>query len=385
MEKLRKIEREARWAKTEDRHRDAALLYRQAASLALDLGDRAAWFSNTVNAAIATSFMGERSLALSLLLAARQQEPQGGDGYSWTSRLWVFTILLNVNPDIRRLQAVLEDLRSYPGRCESDLRAKEGDVHRMRWNWIAALVSYEGAYASWEEPSYIIKSSHAYCAAICSLRLGRYSACLEWANAVATADDEFEIYRERCNAAVLLRLAMIQKRSPSELKKHIRKVIDCVMTSDDAAGFADNRDLVVRAWLLVPEEGDPRNSLHPAFAEYRRRIKDPEDLLGRFDKCLLFLDYRIACMRYAVGIAPTDDLYYQSPQIVSGPITLIQGNSFPPRLRKAHIAAQRALCVAERIDTLLECDWRQKEIRGRIERIEEIAKATGHASVCQRV
>ena len=97
---------------------------------------------------------------------------------------------------------------------------------------------------------------------------------------------------------------------------------------------------------------------------------------GTFTSCLGVLDFRLAALRYAVGIAPVDDLFYTKPQEVPVQVfPVAAAYDLAERLRKARASWNRARANARQLDDWLECGWRQERVEARRERIDQIARA----------
>jgi len=91
-----------------------------------------------------------------------------------------------------------------------------------------------------------------------------------------------------------------------------------------------------------------------------------------YERRLLLVDYRLAVVRYAVGIPPVDDLWYTRPQTLPDTMSRLDRDDFQKRVFHTRRALRRAMIYAEYLDGCWECSWRQEEIRGREERLNEI-------------
>ena len=124
--------------------------------------------------------------------------------------------------------------------------------------------------------------------------------------------------------------------------------------------------------LLDPENGDPAKSWHPARVACRQPLQSPLNIHHRYEHNLLVLDYRLACLRFASGLAPVDDQYGDAPE---RPLDVIPSPDATARLGKARAALAVARWHAARLDGMLECDWRGVEVDRRAAWIEAIAEA----------
>jgi hypothetical protein len=110
----------------------------------------------------------------------------------------------------------------------------------------------------------------------------------------------------------------------------------------------------------------------------------------------LDLDCRLACLRHAAGLPPGDDKYHRQPDDLTrlAPAATPAGNpradqrsasattpaklpDLATRLHQARAAAGWAMAYAQKLDDWLQCDWHQREVTARRERIEATARALG--------
>jgi len=71
---------------------------------------------------------------------------------------------------------------------------------------------------------------------------------------------------------------------------------------------------------------------------------------------------------------PVDDLWYTKKQVL--PTVKITPNSnLQDRILRTRRACKKALRHAQYLDEVYKCDWRQQEIRERLERLDEIVTA----------
>lgn len=374
------IAKEGYQAYRADRMAEAALLFRRAASAALELGNRTAWFSHTVWAALATSQKGDVQTGLSLLLEARQSEPEDAPQLdAWSVRKQLFASVLSIRPERARLEQLFTDLRSYminhrvPAGDFPDL---EGDLLGACGDWRASLACYEAAWQAYDGRGYF-KFNKAVSAARRCLRLGQLASCRDWIAALDDCKEEEHLASALQGAELTLLLALAEGQPFPFLLAHLRTYSDRASSCQRYAVIDEVRELTARVYLLDPDAGDPAADFHPTRAELRRSLKDRQDVQGRYDAHLLHLDYRLACLRHAARVPAVDDYYYSQPQQVPARLTPTDPDQFQRRLHKARAAAQSTLRYARHLDKLLECDYRQREVQARSERIEEIALAVG--------
>jgi hypothetical protein len=369
--------REGLQADRADRVTEAALLFRSAALAALEFGDRAAWFKGMVRAAYSTSERGDIRGGLALLLEARLSEPRDApEVEAWMARTLLFIITRDTRPERPRLEQLLGDLRSYATTHSiwaNEVPVFEASLSGLYGDWRTALACYETGWQATDGQSDRVRSYCAYRAAEHCLRLGQLSSCRDWISAL---DQCKYMSVPRWSAESLLLLAQAEGKPFSTLLSCLRSYADRATDVPQRADTTDVlRELITRTHLLDPNAGDPAADFHPSRAELRRKPRSQQDVHCRYDVRLLYLDYRLACLRHVAGVPPAHDVFYQLPQRVPTELTPAYPDEFQGRLRKARTAVASTLRYARRLDNLLECSYREREVQDRRERIEEIARA----------
>jgi hypothetical protein len=132
----------------------------------------------------------------------------------------------------------------------------------------------------------------------------------------------------------------------------------------------------VRTILLQTDFGDPVNVANAARFRLRQAFVGEPDLQTRFDRVLLIADYRLACVRYLLGLPPVDDKWYQQPQ---KPPELLPSHfteaEFKKRVQLTDRSIRSAMKQAVHLDTCFQCTWRQEEVQKRSERLNEVVNA----------
>lgn len=362
-------------ANRDDRHAEAAMLFRSSASAALEVGNRAAWFKAMVQAGVSTAMFGDYRGSLRLLIEARQSEPEEAPRHeAWLARSWVGDIILNTRPERSRLERLVADLRVFAGNDREKASAVsilEATWARQRGDFVRALALCEATYQLTD--SDISRKYLAYSAAGICADVGKFTECREWHAALrqwkgSASADRYIAESELC-------LALAEGQPLATLRELLRIYIDRAsdVQRDDTADIL--RNAIVRVHLLDLDAGDPAGESHPSRAEFRSVPMMRQDVHRRYDRHLRCLDYRLACLRFSAGVPPAEDAYYRNPQRVPVSLTAAQPEEFRQRLRKARLAVKTTLRYALHLDNLLECNWRQVEIQARSERIKEIARA----------
>jgi tetratricopeptide (TPR) repeat protein len=369
-----RMAKEGREAYFSCRMLEALLMFRRAASAALDIGDREAWFSHMSWAANAAYHQGDSRSAMALLLEARDAEPERApQPQAWWCRAQIYLCMLQVRPERSRLEQLLTDLRIYAGTHAapaSDLPYLEGALLELGGDWRQAVARFEAAFQLHDGSGYN-KRYLAYHGAVCCLWLGQLGACGDWIAAL-----------DRCNpnapflsSEVSLLMAIREGRPRVVLRSQLRTHCDLTAGVQRARIPDMIRELTARVNLLDSDAGDPGISPHPARIELSYPIKDRQNVVSRYRSHLLYADYRLACLRHVVGIPAVDDLFYAQAQQLPPCRSQIDISRLGPFLNRARAAAQGALRCAHRLDALLVCDHRRREVESRIRRIEDIARA----------
>jgi hypothetical protein len=338
-----------------------------------------AWYRHTVWSVVATIQQGNLPVALALLISARQEEPEGAPDYEAVLvRKKLFEITLESRPVFEQLAERIDDLRRFAANHEfpaGELSYLNGLLQFARGDWTAALASSEDAYRDYADLG-SIRSGKALMAALCCLRLGLFPACQDWIASMAGYDQEWA-ENAIWQAELSIRLALASNGQISDITRSLRVLMDRSTGSQDVEVANEVRGLTMRVNLLDQNNGDPAAPHHPSRQELKRRLAPAFSVANRYGAHLLLLDYRLACLRFVAGVSPVDDLYYNQDQEIPVSVPAVDAAEFASRLRKARKTAQWTLRYAQKLDTMLECDWREKELLTRIERIEQIANGCG--------
>ncbi|MFT5328713.1 MAG: hypothetical protein ACI8P0_006628 [Planctomycetaceae bacterium] len=379
MPTVSELHQDAITALTAGRHREALLLFRQAARDAEQLGDRAAWFQELVWAADCAAQIGDVPQAQRLLLEARAGEPPDRPNYeAMVLRLRSLDTAIGINCELPRLLDYLEDLRSFAHEHPvppADLEYFAARIEADRGNFANALDGFERAWQTYVPPKGYIKESHADWCIRCCLALRDANAAHQWITVLEGVESSFYNERKLLAARHSLHLGLFEAEAFPKLHARLREYEDAAAINDDSEGQDECQFARVRVHMLNPDGGDPADRSHPARQALTRRLNNRWSIHARFDCRLLFLDYRLAALRFAAGIEAVDDLYYTKPQQVPDRITPLDRKVFTKRLQKARAALGWALAYARKLDTGLECDWRQAAVNQRRDRIAQIEQA----------
>ena len=128
----------------------------------------------------------------------------------------------------------------------------------------------------------------------------------------------------------------------------------------------------VRVQLMTQAELDPMQPSHPAQQAVLRRLSSHKDVHDQFEYRILWLDFRLAVLRFALGIPAVDDQFYAQPQQML--ITPKPCDRFDQQRRFHRVLAscQQAEQYGRKLDQLLQTIYRQDLIAKRRVRIQAI-------------
>ncbi len=362
-----------------NRHTEAALLFRQAAADALEIGNRVSWYTNMVWMIVSKVNEGDFTTALNYLLEARSHEPEDAPSNEvWRSRKKQYEILAKINPKRLQLEVILEDLHTYSRSHSipiSDLHQIKADLLKRVGDWSKALAEYEVSWQTYEDGGYF-KSMIAFDASLMAMNLGCFNVSRDWIEELKTIDhkdekDSAQVKVWETQLPVLLGLA--EGYSFPDLSLLLRNYKEAAYGGHAREVSDELRELTVRVHL-INHKADPADRFNPAYVALCRRLLSRNNVHKYFEGRLLFLDYRLATLRFITGIPPVDDLYYCYPQSQAQSATPERFELIRNRLLRVRQAVRWALVYARYVDQMLECDWRQQEVQKRVERINEIAR-----------
>jgi tetratricopeptide (TPR) repeat protein len=351
-------------------HRYATLLFRQAAEQAREYRDELLWFKATVWAAESQYSMDNFREALSLVLAARAEEPPGTGFDHWLCRKLHFKVSLGWEPVNDNLACILSELEQFSDQNDvpkHDLHILRAELSKQRGRWDEALVHFERAVAEYDSTAGgATKFWTAYLAVDCCLILQRLNAAEDWIKAIydkSEWDEGWDKAIRSFQASSRLSLARARHAPYSEMSRLLRELEELSSGIDESILCDKIRNQRLRVAALDPAGGDPIRSTHPSRNVSRDFSSKQLNCHSRFDQTLLILDYRLACLRFAVNIAPVDDEFDKKPPPLE--LALVEQPDFGLRLRKANAALRAARSRATKLDKMLQCDWRTKEVEAR--------------------
>ncbi len=371
------LTRNARVAHDSGQDREAALLREQARQIALQHGAPEQAFYSGTWAALSWDHAGEPLRALHLLAELLADVPSEAAATDLgLARKRVFEISLYYNPRLGSLVRKLEELERIGRECSWPSRA---DLYMLRSEILSkqGLVSdaLEQLELGWPKQKFpgLSKFVFAVAGIDLNLRLGRRPAADRWCQLLGrTETNLLESRLASHKACVELSL---WDQTPFKAEAHARDMEDTASGLQNSDEERSVLALRVRTLLLDPSRGDPLNARHPARRRLATRLSGKPEMETFYERRLLFGDYRLSALRWLVDIPPVDDLYYTRPQDVPDRIEVTDRSELQRRVTHVRRAYRSALIRAADLDERWECDWRQKQVKGRLERLEEIVRA----------
>jgi hypothetical protein len=265
---------------------------------------------------------------------------------------------------------MLADLRSYASTHpvpKADFLNYEGLLLHDCGRWKDGLESFEAAWQVHDGWG-IFKEAIAEKAAYSCLKLGDFEGCSDWLKAMRGFRNPHNL-----RASVALKLAMARRRPYSEIARRHSEFLEHYTQIQARWASEAVTEMNVRVLLVDPTLGDPAAN-HPSLNEL---IRKPNGLILQsiFNRALMVLDYRLACLRWGAGLPPSEEEWAVKDPPAPKRLCPRDPQTLHIRLHKARTALKLVYRRAEALDTAFECDWRQAEVRKRERRIEQIAKA----------
>ncbi len=378
MQTAQELQNSAYEASLAGRKQESLLLYCQAATKAKEEKINQLWLDSMHRAGAAALDLSKIPMAMRLFLEALAEEHRMPREITWVfihDRLMELKIRRRSTPLpelVQALQRFRNILSEYPQwQCLGDLQ--EADILAQRGLFSQAVSLLENVWQR-SDLDQVSKLHTSRALMQCSLNLRRFDLLQAWLQKFREVETDYKNGQrlEKCEHEIHLQLA--QTQDVNRLKAIERTAQDHIGNQNFSVLEDTFRHLSVRISLLDSVHGDPTDLAHPAKKALRMRTASKWYKGIHFERRLLSLDYRIAALRYALGVAPVDDLYYTTPQILSGVApTAHEPNDVQTRLNNAHVAANWARAYAKKLDERFECDWRQKIVDERLQRTEELA------------
>ncbi|MCP4702872.1 MAG: hypothetical protein GY862_39330 [Gammaproteobacteria bacterium] len=373
--RYRQLTNDAESAYNQARFREAALLREQARHLAQQQRLPREAFSSGTWAAISWSMAGEPLRSLNLFSDLLREVPVEADAYDvWIARGNVFEVQRCWFPRLATLRQGLTELerllREQPQLPPADVHIMHAVLLERRGHWAESLRHCESGWNLYNGSGFR-KYLFAYSALIANLHQSKPEAAQDWCAALGETETHLPDSRAAWQDAQV-QLALYRQQ-PQQAAQHAAELEElCVAMQINEANWEIG--IPVRTRLLQTPPGDPQAADHPARRRFARRIPGKPEVFDVYKRRLLLLDYRLACLRWALGIAPVDDLWHTRPHDLSQPALCVSRREAQRRVFLARRAVSRAMVQAEYLDQCFETQRWTREIQAHAQRLEELAR-----------
>jgi len=381
-DRYQEIKRTASEAQDGGRYKESALLHEQAYRYAREFQMLKESFDAGVWSAIAWEHHGNSLRALDLLMELLQAIPADVSEYDvYLVRKYCLVIVFKYNPELSKLTEKLNELeamvRGNSDLPQADVPNLRGELMYQQGRFEEALEQAELAWSKYNERGFL-KSDIAEEAIRFNLQLSRVEAAKHWYDLMLVIEQEStNDQRELNQCRILQRIAeasfALWEQRYSDVDSSLRALEQQLEGTQGANWWTRYSELSVRYFLLQQRYGDPLNPKHPALIMLASHSQRDKTVFAVYERFRLFLDYRLAALRFAVGIEPVDDYAYAKKQTISNGTPLLGRLAVQDRILRTRRAGKKALREAQYLDDCFRCEWRRNQIHQRLERLEEIA------------
>jgi len=358
---------------------DAGMAYEQLRLDALRRGDAtaAAWLALRASNSYHLAGKSLRSLTL-LTEAFNANQAERDSSQIWNTHRQLFDFYRCFKPQWDRLQEQLGQmrrLREHDAHLPiSDLLRCEAVVARGQGNHQLAVQLLERAWQHHNSCRGLSLFIIVHNAAWSALERGDREGAGYWAKRLKQCNQECEDARAGW-WEMQIRLALWDGNA-TLLREGAVQLFPHSHPSEQTVWWRRTAVLRVRCLLMDPVWGDPQDHTHPARQQLCRPAAATLEVDDTFHRVVLVVDYRLACLRYAVGLSPVEDLYHQHPAAV--PLRSLKrrvsSEEVNRRVLKVRAALTRPTTIAQAFDAVYRCQWRQNVINERRSRLEAIRR-----------
>ncbi|WP_417393750.1 hypothetical protein [Gimesia chilikensis] len=289
-------------------------------------------------------------------------------------RKQTFNLLRSYNPNVTQLETRLAELESLARRAldgvVADFRLYEYLFLIDQGKDEKALNAIELAWS--ERGTATMNHAHSTAAFGClaNLRLKRRAQAEEWVK-IIERDGEITCLGYRSDLAECqAQLALFDGRVEDVFhyglqQRRVAREYQDVIRVQEAV------EIQVRSLLIDGTNGDPVDRTSGVLDVLKHDPPGKRSVQLEFTFSLLILDIRLAAVRWAVGMQPAEDFWYQSPQVVASELRVVKDEVIR-RIEKAKAAIRRTDKIARRVDQAFGCDWRQETVHRRSKRLQEV-------------
>jgi hypothetical protein len=299
----------------------------------------------------------------------------------YLAKKYWFVILFNHNPDLSKLTEKLSELEAMVT-ADSDL--PQGDVPSLRGEIMyhqgrveEALEQMELAWSKYNNRGFL-RSDFADAAIRFNLELSRIESAKHWYDILIGIEQEStKDHRELNYCRIAQRKAEILfalwEQRYNDVDSAVQRLAQLLEGTQAADWWTHYCELRVRNFLLQQKYGDPLIPNHPALIMLTSHSQRDRTVFAVYERSRLFLDYRLAALRFAVGLEPVDDYAYAKKQNISNGRLILAQPDVQNRILRARRAGEKAFRAAQYLDNCFRSEGHRNQIQQRLERLEEIA------------
>jgi len=364
------------------RYHESAVCFEQAQRLAQQAGLLELRYQSAIWAAVNWQLATRPLRALSLLMEALAKPAAAANQWhEWAAHIQAFEIIRDYQP--YKVEQKLEELKRLvkqhsKGSVSDYLWLKMG----VRMEQGQTSIAIERGELAWvrKTPTGFMKYLIAHDLVLCYLKCRDRRGAELWCRQL----EETECYFAESRAAwhdARVRLALWDQDQPA-LVRELADFQDAVESVQRPKWRRRLIELEVRALLLNMDLGDPAQFDHPARRRLHVRVKGPMILSEWYGRRLLLLDYRLAALRYALGLSAVEDLYDARPQMSTAQRADVCSDDaeIQRRIGRVRRAIKKAEVIANRLDQCFRCQWRLAEVQERARRLGELVVEQREAS-----
>lgn len=355
---LNSLLREAKAASRDGRNQHSAFLYEQALAAAAESGQTNRVFSIQVDAAVSWAFAGKFDRMLKLLLDALGPIP--GDAAQediYRARKMLADYYINIAmPSLSTIRRVLGDVL----RSSETLNLNGADI-----NWFDSMVlghqgnfeeAYESAEVAWSKRASDGCTTFAGAlAARCAhsaIRLKRFEDADRW---ISLVESDYWFIDAAMRKVELEAELDLGRKNPGSLRSFPFRMSEAADGVQEPNRRLRMAALGIAACCFAVVEVDPESPQHPAqllLNELSDLNFSPPGMIERYDRGML--EFRLASLRYAVGMPPDVDFFGLPSGIGPARFAARLPSEITPRHSRALSAWRAAEASGRQIDEAYE-------------------------------
>lgn len=368
------LDMDARNAYRNGHYREAALGFEQARIVAKNWDMKKEDFASGFWAAHSWQWAGEILRALGGYMELLKTIPIEAETLDvWRIRKCSYEIRRLFFPELSVLERQVAELekimQEYPSLPPADASLLRADLSKAQGQWATQLAYLERGWQEYNGEGYY-KYIYAYNALYANLALHRLFAAQRWCSLLEQTNADSPVSRA-AHIAAQIDVAFYQQYY--EIAHDLLIPLERVTEDLQHAGAARTLiKLQIRCFLLQSTLGDPQKPLHPARRRFAEWIMGKPTVFDIYNRFLLRVDYRLACVRWGLSIEAVDDKYYTQAQNLDTAQLRCSFDEIQQRIQQAQRALACAMRYATELDRRFECSWRQQEIQERTLRLNNL-------------